>query len=144
MVFLFHRRRGKRKTSLSVYAFFSRRNAAWQLSFSGKGEARGSEWIPTDFAEDEKQGYTLGLPTGREREMETHRISQRLNMGDYLTKRENGLSSLSSVDMVELSFDSLHLRYFQDIFTIKMMWYGSLQVGLMKHMRNIRMVMKKN
>ena len=56
MVFLFHRRRGKRETSLSIHHFFSGRNAAWQLSFSGKGGGRGNNRFLEDFTEDEKWG----------------------------------------------------------------------------------------
>ena len=65
-------------------------------------------------------GYTLGLPTGREREMETQRIRQQLNMGDYLTKQENGLSSLSSSDMVQLVLNSREIYQLGD----RLSWQG--------------------
>ncbi len=65
-------------------------------------------------------GYTLGLPTGREREMETQRIRQQLNMGDYLTKQENGLASLSSSDMVELILNSREIYQLGD----RLSWQG--------------------
>ena len=65
-------------------------------------------------------GYTLGLPTGRERKMETQRIRQQLNMGDYLTKQENGLASLSSSDMVELILNSREIYQLGD----RLSWQG--------------------
>ncbi len=60
-------------------------------------------YIVPDFL---KKGisYTIGLPEGIKRQVDTNRITIKLNRGEYMKKLYNGLSFLEAGDMTELVF----------------------------------------
>lgn len=50
--------------------------------------------------------YTVGLPEGTKRTMETDKIQTKLDFSEYMEKSRNGMASLQSADMVELVMES--------------------------------------
>ena len=50
--------------------------------------------------------YTIGLPEGTKRTIETDKIQINFNFSEYMEKSRNGMASLQSGDMVELVIES--------------------------------------
>lgn len=50
--------------------------------------------------------YTIGLPEGTKRKIETDKIQTKLDFNEYMEKFRNGMASLQSGDMVELVIES--------------------------------------
>ena len=50
--------------------------------------------------------YTIGLPEGTKRTIETDKIQINFNFSEYMEKSRNGMTSLQSGDMVELVIES--------------------------------------
>ena len=59
-------------------------------------------------------GYTLGFPWGEKREIGRDKIRIQLNMEEYLTKQEKGLSGLTPLDMVEIIVTEREICYLGD------------------------------
>ncbi|MCM1251961.1 MAG: contractile injection system protein, VgrG/Pvc8 family [Clostridium sp.] len=50
--------------------------------------------------------YTIGLPEGTKRTIETDKLQTKLDINEYMEKSRNGMTSLQSGDMVELVIES--------------------------------------
>ena len=59
--------------------------------------------------------YTIGLPEGTKRTIETDKIQTKLDFGEYMEKSRNGMDSLQSTDMVELVMESREIFQLGDI-----------------------------
>ena len=59
--------------------------------------------------------YTIGLPTGTKRMIETDKIQTKLDVGEYMEKSRNGMTSLQSADMVELVIESREIFQLGDV-----------------------------
>ena len=70
-------------------------------------------YIVPDFL---KKGisYTIGLPEGIKRQVDTNRITIKLNRGEYMKKLYNGLSFLEAGDMTELVFSDREIFHLGD------------------------------
>ncbi len=59
--------------------------------------------------------YTIGLPKGTEKTVETDKIQINLDFSEYMEKSHNGMISLQSADMMELVIDSREIFQLGDI-----------------------------
>ena len=62
-------------------------------------------------------GYTIGLPEGTKRTIETDKLQTLLDFGEYMEKSRNGMTSLQSADMVELVIESREIFQLGDVIT---------------------------
>jgi Uncharacterized protein conserved in bacteria len=46
--------------------------------------------------------YTIGMPSGMRRNVQTDKLQMKLDMNEYMEKSQNGMSTLQAVDMTEL------------------------------------------
>ncbi len=58
--------------------------------------------------------YTIGLPEGTERKVDTDRITRKLNRGEYMKKLYNGMDFLKDGDMMEMIFLDREIFYLGD------------------------------
>lgn len=59
--------------------------------------------------------YTIGLPEGTKRIVETDKIQTNLDFSEYMEKSRNGMASLQSTDMVELVIESREIFQLGDV-----------------------------
>lgn len=70
-------------------------------------------------ADTSKKGvkYTIGLPNGNQRQINTDKLQMKLDMAEYMEKSCNGMTSLQSSDMVELVLTDREIYYLGDSVT---------------------------
>lgn len=61
-------------------------------------------WFLTPDALNKGVRYVVGLPSGRNREINTERIRIRLDTREYMEKSCNGMTDLQPADLVEITF----------------------------------------
>lgn len=59
--------------------------------------------------------YTIGLPEGTKRTIETDKMQTKLDFSEYMEKSRNGMTSLQSTDMVELVIESREIFQLGDV-----------------------------